>query len=339
MGIIRRHRRLAVVAGALIVAALVAGTAYMVGGYVVYDRLTRVATNCGGDYLGNTPASFTSDELDTTPYLMPEYEDVDFASRGDPAVTISAWWVAGSSPDAPAVIIVHGLGRCKREPKVLLPAGMLHKLGYGVLLIDLRNEGDSTVTNGRYAGGTVEYKDVLGAFDWLRDTKGLPADRIGLAGMSLGAATAIIAMGQEPQIAAVWEDSGYSDIGVAISDELARNGYPPILGPAGIFVARLAGVDITALGPLDAVPRIAGRPVAIVHCTGDTRMPVKHAYALRDALEAQGAKPYVWIVEGGEHTQAVFDHPDEYRSRLAEFFGPAIGIPVPYASLELAPAA
>jgi dipeptidyl aminopeptidase/acylaminoacyl peptidase len=341
MGIIKRHRRLSILAGAAIVAVLVAGTAYMVGGYVVYDKLTRVATHCGGDYATNTPASFSSDKLDATPYLMPDYDVVSFPSRGDPSVTISAFWVPGSAADSPAVIMVHGLGRCKRSPTVLLPAGMLHRLGYGVLLIDLRNEGESTVTNGRYAGGTVEYKDVLGAWDWLRAAKGLPASRIGLAGMSLGASTALIAVGQESQVAAVWEDSGYSDIGVAISDELARNGYPTFLAPAGILVGRLQGMDITSLGPLDTVAKLNGRPVAIIHCTGDTRMPVKHAYALRDAIQAHGWKPYVWIVNGGEHVEAVVDHPDEYQSRLAEFWGPAIGVPAALSPLAgaLAPAA
>jgi dipeptidyl aminopeptidase/acylaminoacyl peptidase len=339
MGIPRSRRRLGLFAGILVVVALLAGSAYMLGGYIVYDKLTRVETRCGGDYQTNTPASFTAEGVDTTPYLMADFEQVSFASRGDPAIAISAWWVAGSSADAPAVVLVHGLGRCKRSPTQLLPAGMLHRLGYGVLLIDLRNEGESTVNTGRYAGGTVEYKDVLGAWDWLHDTKGLPASRIGLAGMSLGASTAIIAMGQEPQVAAVWEDSGYGDIGVAISDELTRNGYPAFLAPAAIFVGRMQGVDITSLGPLDSVPKLNGRPVAIIHCAGDTRMPVKHAYALRDAIEARGWQPYVWIVDGGEHTRAVYDHPAEYESRLAQFFGQAIGVPIAYPAEELAPAA
>jgi dipeptidyl aminopeptidase/acylaminoacyl peptidase len=324
---------LALFAGAIVVVVLVGGSAYLVGGYVVYDKLTRVETQCGGDYPSNTPAAFTSEKVDSTPYLMPDYETVSLPARGDPSIAISAWWIEGSSPDAPAVIMVHGLGRCKRSPTVLLPAGMLHRIGYGVLLIDLRNEGESTVDTGRYAGGTIEYKDVLGAWDWLRKVKGLPADRIALAGMSLGASTAVIAMGQEPQIAAVWEDSGYSDIGVAISDELARNGYPTFLAPAAIFVGRLQGVDITSLGPLDAVSKLNGRPVAIVHSAGDTRMPVKHAYTLRDAIEARGWQPYVWIIDGSEHVQAAYDYPPEYESRLVEFLGPAIGVPGAYSTV------
>jgi dipeptidyl aminopeptidase/acylaminoacyl peptidase len=327
MSFLRRHRRIAVLSAVAAVVLLVTGTAYMAGGYIVYDKLTRVDAHCGGRYEGNTPASFTSDKLDTGPYLMPTYESVSFASRGDPGVTISGWWVPGSSADAPVVIEVHGLNSCKRSPTVLLPAGMLHRLGYGVLLIDLRNEGESTVNTGRYAGGVIEYKDVLGAWDWLRSTKGIPAERIGLLGMSLGAATALIAMGQEPGLAAIWEDSGYSDISMAISDELARNGYPRFLAPAGTFFGRIFGVDITSMGPLDSLPRLNSRPIAIVHGSGDTRMPMKHAETLRDAATARGARPYVWFVAGSEHTQAVFDRPAEYEERLAAFFGPAIGVP------------
>jgi dipeptidyl aminopeptidase/acylaminoacyl peptidase len=327
MSLIRRHGRLVAVIAVALALVVLAGSAYLVGGYVVYDKLTRVAANCGGDYPGNTPASFTADNVDTTPYLMPDYQDVSFPSRGDPKITIDSWWVPGPGADAPAVVMVHGLGRCKRSPTVLLPSGMLHRLGYSVLLIDLRNQGASTVDTGRYAGGILEYKDVLGAWDWLRNVEGIPAAHIGLAGMSLGASTAVIAMGQEPQVAAVWEDSGYSDIQVAISDELARNGYPRLLAQAAILVGRVAGVDITSLGPLDAVPKLDGRPIAIVHGTADTRMPVKHAYTLRDAIEAHGWQPYVWIVDGSDHTRAVYDHPAEYMRRLGDFFGPAIGVP------------
>ena len=327
MSRLRRHPRLAIFGAVVVVLVLLAGAGYMVGGYIVFDRSTRVEAHCGGRYTGNTPASFSSDQLDTTPYLMPSYEEVSFPSRGDPGVTISGWWVPGSSADAPTVIEIHGLGSCKRSPTVLLPAGMLHRHGYAVLLIDLRNEGDSTVTTGRFGGGVTEYKDALGAWDWVRSARGIPASHIGLAGMSMGAATAIIATGQEPGVAAVWEDSSYADIGVAISDEVARNGFPTFLGPAAIFVGRLNGIDITSMGPLDAISRLNGRPIAIIHGTADTRMPIKHAYRLRQAVEDACGHPYVWLVDGVDHTQAVYKQPVEYERRLVEFFGPAIGVP------------
>ncbi len=327
---LRKHPRLAFLCAVVAVAVLLGG-GYLAIGYVIYDRSTKVTANCGGEYPNNTPASFDATPVDSKPYLMPDYEAVSFPSRGDPGVTISGWWVPGAA-GAPAVIQVHGLNRCKRTPKTLLAAGMLHRLGYAVLLIDLRNEGNSTVTNGRFAGGVVEYKDVLGAWDWIQSARGVPASRIGLSGQSMGAATVLIAAGQEPRVAAVWEDSGFADINVAITDEVARNGYPTFLAPGATFIGKLTGLDLDALTPVDVPAKLQGRPLAIVHGTADTRLPVKHAQALIDAARAAGAKPYVWLITGSEHYQAILDHPEEYQRRLGEFFGPAIGIPATVAA-------
>ena len=36
---------------------------------------------------------------------------------------------------------------------VLVPAGILHRAGFGILALDLRNHGDSAVPDGRWAGG------------------------------------------------------------------------------------------------------------------------------------------------------------------------------------------
>ena len=96
------------------------------------------------------------------------------------------------------MILVHGLKSCRRDENVLMPAGMLRRHGFGVLLIDLRDHGDSDDEDLRFAGGTEEYLDVLGAWDWLA-AQGVPKDRIGILGMSFGAATTVIAGGEEPR--------------------------------------------------------------------------------------------------------------------------------------------
>jgi dipeptidyl aminopeptidase/acylaminoacyl peptidase len=46
--------------------------------------------------------------------------------------------------------------------------------------------------------------DVLGAWDWLVNDKHISPQKIDLFGTSLGAATVMIAMGEEPRAAAVW---------------------------------------------------------------------------------------------------------------------------------------
>jgi dipeptidyl aminopeptidase/acylaminoacyl peptidase len=198
---------------------------------------------------------------------------------------------------------------------------MLHRNGFAVLLIDLRDHGDSTFEDGRYAGGTEEYRDVLGAWDWLREARDLPPDRIGLLGVSLGAATALIAAGEERAVAAAWEDSSYADIEVAIRAELVREHYPAILQAGGILMARvLSGDDLASLSPIGGVRKLGTRPLFITHGTDDQRLSVDYAHDLEAARRSVGGIVESWIVEGADHVDAMALHPAEYEERLVDFF-------------------
>ena len=331
-----RTRRIAIAAAITVAAASIVG--YGAASAIVYDKLTKVSGDCPPSWVSNRPTSFEllafeggpvkgHEDFDTTPYLMPEPEAVTIASR-DPGIEISGWYLPSADPAAPAVILVHGLTACKHDHAVLLPAGMLHRNGFSVLLIDLRDHGDSTFEDGRYAGGTEEYRDVLGAWDWLQTTKGLKAERIGLLGVSLGAATVLIATGHEPRVAATWEDSSYADLPSIIRDELTREGYPTILEPGAGLTARLiSGDDLTSFSPLDGVNRLAGRPIFITHGDQDQRIAVRYGHDLATAATTAGSTPQTWFVAGSGHTQAMVDHPDDYERRLIEFFATNLGRP------------
>jgi fermentation-respiration switch protein FrsA (DUF1100 family) len=207
---------------------------------------------------------------------------------------------------------------------------MLHRNGFSVLLIDLRDHGDSTREDGRFAGGTDEYRDVLGAWDWLRGEQGLPASSIGLLGISLGAATVLLAAGQEPEVAAVWEDSSYADLGAAIDAELTREGYPTLLAPGGVLMARvISGDDLVSYSPLDAVAMLDGRPLFITHGTNDSRLSVAYGHRLEEAVRAEGGIVESWYVEGAEHTEAMLNDPAGYEARLVGFFGPTLATLAP----------
>jgi len=306
----------------LIVLLGVAIVGYIGASAVVWDRLTKVSGVCHPEWADNDPTHFTISEppVDTAPYRMPAPQDVSFPSR-DPAIQISGWWIPAEDRAAPAIVVVHGHTACKRDPDVLLPAGMLHRAGMSVLLIDLRDHGDSTDEDGRYAGGTEEYRDVLGAWDWLRTTQSIPEARIGLLGVSLGAATVLIAAGEEPGVAATWEDSSYSDISVAIKAELRRNGYPEILEFGGIEMAQvISGDDLRSRSPLRAVAKMTGRKLFITHGTADERLSVTYAYDLLAAARTAGVDVDSWIVDGAGHTRAMRLHVDEYETRLTDFF-------------------
>lgn len=310
-------------AGGVTAAAIVG---YLGASWYVYRLLTRAEAHCPGDP-PQDPTSFTVDGLDTTPYRMPPPEDVTFPSRDDRDVTISAFWEPSSvRPDAPAVIVVHGQSSCKRHAENLLSAGMLHRAGFSALLIDLRDHGDSTIVDGRFAGGTDEYRDVLGAHDWLR-ARSVPPVRVAVMGISLGAATSMIAFGEEPGLAAVWADSSYADVEETIRDELGRNGLPTFLAPGGLLVGRILGDDLLAFSPLAATAKANGRPIFITHGALDDRLPVRYAFELAAGVQLAGGRVEPWIVPGAGHTKASRLVPDEYERRLVEFFRGALGAP------------
>ncbi len=308
--------------------AVLLGAGYLGAAALVYDEVSRVPADCDGNYVGYSPADWSppawATEFDPEPYFTTEFETVRVPSR-DVGIELHGWWLSTARPGAPAIIVVHGRGGCVRHPEVLAPAGMLHRLGYDVLLIDLRDHGASTIEDGRYAGGTEEYRDVIGAVDWVlgRDT---PPTAVGVLGTSLGGATAVIAGGADERVVAVWEDSSYSVMEQRIAEDLEQRGFPPILAPAATFVARLiSGDDLSTHTVLGETRKLKGRRLFITHGELDAATYVSHAYDLLEAAETAGVVVDSWIVPEAGHVAGMFMHPDEYERRLGEFFDEALG--------------
>jgi uncharacterized protein len=331
-----RHPRRWVAVG---LAGLVAvgGIAYAGVGYLAFDQLTAAQPRCEDRFTDYSPAAFgtkgISDEFtaggfDTAAYAMPGYSEVTVSSRDPnlPAGALHAWWIPASTAGSPAVVVVHGWNSCRHDPVALLPAGMLARNGFSVLMIDMRDHGDSYVEDGRSAWGTEEYLDVLGGWDWLRSAQGIPAGRIGIVGESLGAASSMIAMAEEPSVAAVWEDSGFADAGVLYGEKISENGFPSLLAPGAMAWGWIFTRDSTfSRPPTAAVERIAGRPLAIVHGTADTAAPVHHAIDLA-AVHAKYVPGFqAWLVPKALHLQAAFAQPAEYERRVVGFFRAALG--------------
>lgn len=327
------RRRLGIAALALAFPLAIVIVGYVAASYAVYDTLSAVPGTCHPADAGDTPQRFSvaglEDEV-TAAYAMPAPVDVEIRSRDEhvPDLVLRAWWIPGDRPDGPAVLVVHGVTSCRRGDDALLAAGMLHRAGFGVLLMDQRDHGDSDDEDLRFAGGTEEYLDVLAAWDWLI-AQGVPEERVGILGFSFGAATTMIAGGEEPRVRAVWADSSYADMPEALRDYLARKGYPAFLEPGGEIVARLvSGDDLTAKGPLLEIPNYAGRRLGITHGTADTTLPVRYANELRTAAEVNGVDlREFWLVPGMEHTRAVIGERLEYERRLVAFFTDALGTP------------
>jgi fermentation-respiration switch protein FrsA (DUF1100 family) len=316
-----------VILKASLIALLVLVILFAGSGLALFAAVGNVRGSCGA-HAANRPDRILFDDgwppIDLPRYAMPGYQTVRFPSR-DPGIEIAGWWIP-KDPGAPAVILVDGLGGCKNSIAVLVPAGMLWRNGFNVLLIDLRDTGDSTFEDGRSTIGNEEYRDVLGAWDWLVNEKGFDPKRIGLFANSLGGANANYAFSEEPRIAALFLQSTFGNLQQVIAAELKRNGYPTFLAPAALVSGSVVtGANLFGHNPLDAIRKATGRPVYVVHTRADTRIDVNQSEQLAAAAEAAGANVTTWFPESGEHVQTPALYPEEFEERLVEFFHQTLG--------------
>ncbi|MDX2302180.1 MAG: prolyl oligopeptidase family serine peptidase [Microscillaceae bacterium] len=298
--------------------------AYVGVGYVMHQKLSHIQGRCDNflhikpDNFGDETGFWKNKDFDPTQYRMKQYESVKFPSREE-GIEIAGFFVSGQQ-DAPAVIVVHGLGSCKHKTTEMVPAGILNKAGFNVLMIDVRDAGESTLEDGLSAIGNEEYLDALGAWDWLQKEKKIPAHKIGMMGNSMGAATTLIAFSQEPKLAAVFVDAPFDNLTQITSEELKREGYPQFLFYAGWAAGLLQGDNLLAFNPHEAIDKAGKRPLFIIHSTGDTRIGVHHSYQLREKAQKAGVNATFWIVEGIEHVQTAGAFPEEYEQKIVGFF-------------------
>ena len=247
-----------------------------------------------------------------------EYESVRFRSRrGD--VTLAGWYLAGRG-GMPVVIFVHGISVTRTGGGMTELACMLNARGYGVLMFDLRGHGVSG--EGIMSGGWHERMDVLGAFDYLRG-RGVPTDSIGVLGLSLGAAAAVLAAAEEPRIRAAVLDCPFARATELIENEAElRTPLPGWLAllfkPAALLLAgHLYDIDVNAVAPVEAVARLDFPVMVIVTPDDNDRVPTSHG--LRVHAAAQDGSD-LWIVEGVEHCGAFIEHRERYADRVCEYF-------------------
>jgi dipeptidyl aminopeptidase/acylaminoacyl peptidase len=250
-------------------------------------------------------------------YHINEWQSVYFPSR-DKNIKINGW-LFNHYPNKPIVIVVHGLfpnGKCKPESNLI--ASLLIKNKINALTIDLRNYGDSS-TVGQYENlGLSEYKDVLGALDFL-NKYGFKDYQIGLHGISLGGASAIFAAQAESTIKAVWLDSTFAEFKMILKDEIGRYGIPHDFGLAVSTAGKiLTGIDPTSLSPAFALSQKTN--YFFTHGDRDLRVLTHHFDFFKKYTSSNNIKAHFWLAENSYHVDAMFKYPEKYGMKMKEFF-------------------
>ena len=237
--------------------------------------------------------------------------------RSADGTRLAGWYGEGARGRGTATIIgCHGWAADKRD--MLGLGDVLRESGFNVLLFDFRGWGESD--RGPVTFGDRETGDVLGAVRFLKEQHPAEAGRIGIIGVSMGAAAAIRASAQSPDIAAAVADSSYARLDVQVGRFFRRFMGPiwPMAGvPARWFGERLIGTPIGSPSPLQAIANISPRPVMIIQGIRDSVVDAQDA---RRLYQAAGAPKTLWLVEGADHAESRFAAMAEYDARVVGFF-------------------
>ncbi len=244
------------------------------------------------------------------------YEEVRFPSRGSD-IQIAGWYIPRAGNNR-VVVLVHGKDASRTEEfygAFVNLAAALQQSGFNVLMIDMRGHGQSG--DARYSFGLNERRDIEGAVDWLA-SKGYTPGRIGVLGVSLGAAAAIGAAAEEPRIGALVTDSGFADWGPVMQKNWNPvTGLPDLLMPSVLLMNRVMyGYDLCDSRPVNEIGRISPRPILLIHSIDDQLVPVGNVYALKAAAPLA----QTWVVSGPEHARIYNADPAAYSRRVSDFF-------------------
>jgi fermentation-respiration switch protein FrsA (DUF1100 family) len=266
-----------------------------------------------------------------------QFKYVTFPSRVD-HVQLKGWYIPGVLPDGKLtsqriIIVVHGTrtNRTDQKAGLLNLSGALARHGFAILAFDMRGTGESPPAP--LSLGYFEQRDVLGAVDFLRSGP-IPYPALGRThiiggwGVSMGAATLLMAAAQEPAIRAVVSDSAYADIIPILEREVPKGGHlPPLFTPGGLTAARiLYGMDFYAVRPVDIVASIAPRPIFFIQGTSDRYVPTSNMDALATAARtAPNANVQTWLVPGAAHAQSFNKEGLVYVDRVVAFYNATLG--------------
>jgi fermentation-respiration switch protein FrsA (DUF1100 family) len=235
-------------------------------------------------------------------------ENVEFPSAS--GSTIHGWFIVGQ-PGRGAVALMHGVHGDRLS--LVARAKLLSSAGYSVLLFDFQAHGESP--GKQITFGHLESRDATAAVNYLHQR--LPGEKIGVIGISLGAASALLADPPLPVNALVLESS-YPTIYQATEDRLAvRFGWPGrLLTP--LLTCQLQprlGIRLDDLKPIDRARTIAA-PKFFIAGTTDRNTTIAEA----QSLFAAAAEPkQSWWVDGAGHVDLYQFAGAEYERRVLGF--------------------
>lgn len=198
-----------------------------------------------------------------------------------------------------------------------------YDLGFNILLPDARGHGKS---DGKYIG--MGWDDRFDVLEWVKNiVEDDENARILLHGVSMGAATVLMASGEDmpENVRCIIEDGAYSSVWAEFSYQLKNNfSLPsfPILYLESAYTKLRAGWNFKEASALEQVKK-SKTPTLFIHADDDEFIPVSHCNDLYDAC---GAEKRQYRVTGARHGQSLTFDSTKYWGEVDRFMLKYFGI-------------
>ncbi|MDE7379008.1 MAG: alpha/beta hydrolase [Paraprevotella sp.] len=252
------------------------------------------------------------DSINTPDILRDTFITADDGTR------LHACYLQAPSPTLRTAVVVHGY---TDNVVRMLHIGHLynHRLGYNVLLPDLRYSGLS--------GGThlqMGWNDRLDVMRWMDVANsrfgGTAQTRMVVHGISMGGATTLCVSGeqQKPYVKCFVDDCGFTSVWDEFESELqAQFGLPafPLLYCSDLLTRWRYGWSFREASALRQVAR-SRLPILFIHGDSDTFVPTRMTDSLYAAKQGDKA---LWIAPSTTHAEAYRNYPDIYAEKIESF--------------------
>lgn len=217
------------------------------------------------------------------------------------------------------VILIHGYSTnstyMENRAKVFL------NKGYNILLPDLRAAGKS---QGKYIGmGWLDRLDILKWIEYIDIN--YKNKKIILYGVSMGAATVMMTLGENPKsVIAAIEDCGYSSVEAQLSYELKKIfklGKFPVIYMSSIICKIKAGYFFKEASCINQLKK-CNIPILFIHGSNDSFVPTYMVYEL---FKSYNGKKDILVVEGATHAKSMYVDGNKYWNKVFKFLDDNIG--------------
>lgn len=245
------------------------------------------------------------------------WEDIGIVSRF--GYSLKGTFIPNPKATDKTLIFLHGFTESRAAGLNYVDL-YLHS-GFNVLLVDSRAHGESGGNSVTW--GNFEKYDLDQWVDWVLQR--LPEATIGVHGISMGAATALMHAEineTDKRVAFYIADSSYSDFEALLALQIERRVYLPEIVPPKLLLlyANIAAYfdsrfTFGQASPIRSVRKIT-TPVLYMHGEADKLVP---AYMSLDLYRATKGPKQIYMFPQTEHVAAIFNDQYLYRRVVQHF--------------------